>query len=158
MNTQQPEALVFADDRPTSTSDDLYQWAIDAEDLIRAQHARIAELEDAIDIAIERIAELEAQLSAINACGVEPLRKQAEDGWIQDGHLLYRLTDEHRPRNRDEINVTMANSSRTKEARTRRASELLHAIRAAAPLGGEEVLAQRIATLAAQTKKEGKKK
>ena len=59
--TQQPEALVFADDRPTSTSDDLYQWAIDAEDLIRAQHARIEELEDATDIAIERIAELEAQ-------------------------------------------------------------------------------------------------
>ena len=63
----------------------------------------------------------------------EKLRKQAEDGWIQDGFLLYRLTDEPRPRNRDEINVTMANSSRTKEARTRRASELLDAIRAAAP-------------------------
>ena len=63
--TQQPEALVFADDRPTSTSDDLYQWAIDAEDLIRAQHARIAELE--------------AQLSAIGAGGVEPLRKQAAE-------------------------------------------------------------------------------
>ena len=61
--TQQPETLVFADDRPTSTSDDLYQWAIDAEDLIRAQHARIEELE--------------AQLSAIGAGGVEPLRKQA---------------------------------------------------------------------------------
>ena len=59
--TQQPEALVFADDRPTSTSDDLYQWAIDAEDLIRAQHARIEELE--------------ALLSAIGAGGVEPLRK-----------------------------------------------------------------------------------
>ena len=99
-----------------------------------------------------RIKDMEAQLSAIGAGGVEPLRQQAEDGWIQDGHLLYRLTDGHRPRNRDEINVTMANSSRTEEARTRRASELLHAIRAAAPLGGEEVLAQRIATLAAQTK------
>ena len=105
-----------------------------------------------------RVNELEAQLSAIGAGGVEPLRKQAEDGWIQDGPLLYRLTDERRPRNRDEINVTMANSSRTKEARTRRASELLHAIRATAPLGGEEVLAQRIATLAAQTKKKGTKK
>ena len=76
--TQQPEALVFADDRPTSTSDDLYQWAIDAEDLIRAQHARIAELEDVADMAIKRIAELEAQLSAIGAGGVEPLRKAAK--------------------------------------------------------------------------------
>ena len=57
--TQQPEALVFADDRPPSTSDDLYQWAIDAEDLIRAQYARIAEMEDVADMAIKRIAELE---------------------------------------------------------------------------------------------------
>ena len=54
-----------------------------------------------------------------------------EDGWIQDGPLLYRLTDERRPRNRDEIRVTMANSSRTEEARTRRASEILYAIRTA---------------------------
>lgn len=64
---------------------------------------------------------------------MEPLRKQAEDGWIQEGPLLYRLTDERRPKNRDEIIVTMANSSRTEEARTRRAGELLDAIRAAAP-------------------------
>ena len=69
--TQQPEALVFADDRPTSTSDDLYQWAIDAEDLIRAQHARIEELE--------------ALLSAIGAggawsrCARRPSRRQT--GW-----------------------------------------------------------------------------
>lgn len=43
--TQQPEALVFANDRPSAIDDDLYQWAIDAEDLIRSQHARILELE-----------------------------------------------------------------------------------------------------------------
>lgn len=54
------------------------------------------------------------------------------DGWIQDGPLLYRLTDERRPKNRDEINVLMADGSRTEEARTRRAGELLDAIRAAA--------------------------
>ena len=68
--TQQPEALVFADSRPTSTSDDLYQWAIDAEDLILAQHARIEELE--------------ALLSAIGAGGVEPLRKQASTADVAD--------------------------------------------------------------------------
>ena len=39
-----PEALVFADDRPTSTSEELFQWAIDAEDLIRDQQAHITEL------------------------------------------------------------------------------------------------------------------
>ncbi len=117
--TQQPEALIFANDRPSAIDDDLYQWAIDAEDLIRHQHARIADLE--------------AQLSAIGAGGVEPPRKPVEDGWLQDGPLLYRLTDERRPRNRDEIIVTMANSSRTEEARTRRAGELLDAVRATAP-------------------------
>lgn len=58
---QQPEALVFANDRPSSGGDDLYQWAIDAEDLIRTQHARIVELE--------------TQMDAIGAGGVEPLRK-----------------------------------------------------------------------------------
>lgn len=63
---------------------------------------------------------------------MEPLRKLAEDGWIQEGHLLYRLTDERTPKNRDEINVLMADGSRTEEARTRRAGELLDAIRAAA--------------------------
>ena len=42
---QQPEALIFANDRPTSIDDDLYQWSIDAEDLIRRQHALISRLE-----------------------------------------------------------------------------------------------------------------
>ena len=129
-NTEQPEALRLADDLDGDWTTITHMRDAAAE--LRHQHARIAELEDVADMAIKRIAELEAQLSAIGAGGVEPLRKQAEDGWIQDGHMLYRLTDERRPRNRDEINVTMANSSRTEEARTRRASELLHAIRAAA--------------------------
>lgn len=52
------------------------------------------------------------------------------DGWLQDGGLLYRLTDGRHPENRDEINVTMAYGSRTPEARTQRASELLDRIRA----------------------------
>ena len=46
-------------------------------DELHRQHARIEELEDVADMAIKRIAELEAQLSAIGAGGVEPLRKQA---------------------------------------------------------------------------------
>lgn len=61
------------------------------------------------------------------------------DGWIQDGPLLYRLTEEKKPKNRDEINVTMADGSRTEEARTRRASQLLDAIRAAAPQAVQHV-------------------
>ena len=53
------------------------------------------------------------------------------DGWLQSGGLLYRLTDERRPQNRDEINVTMADGSRSDESRTRRAGELLDRIRSA---------------------------
>ena len=122
--TQQPEALRLARkfEEVGFMGDHRFAkdyWCRQAAAELRHQHARIAELE--------------AQLSAIGAGGVEPLRKQAEDGWIQDGPLLYRLTDERRPKNRDEIIVTMANSSRTEEARTRRAGELLDAIRAAAP-------------------------
>ena len=58
-------------------------------------------------------------------------RAMQEDGWIQDGYLLYRLTNEPKPRNRDEISVTMVNGSRAEAARTKRASEILNAIRAA---------------------------
>lgn len=52
------------------------------------------------------------------------------DGWLQDGGLLYRLTDERHPCNRDEINVTMADGSRSLEDRSKRAGELLNCIRA----------------------------
>lgn len=45
MENQQPEALILANDRPSSTGDDLYQWALDAEDMIRRLHARVEELE-----------------------------------------------------------------------------------------------------------------
>lgn len=58
---------------------------------------------------------------------------KAETDWLQAGSLLYRLTDEHRPRNCDEINVTMAHGSRDMEDRTKRASVLLAAITAEPP-------------------------
>ena len=124
--TQQPEALRLARkfEEVGFMGDHRFAkdlWCRQAAAELRHQHAHITELE--------------AQLSAIGAGGVEPLRKPVEDGWLQDGPLLYRLTDERRPRNRDEIIVTMANSSRTEEARTRRAGELLDAIRAAAEIG-----------------------
>lgn len=47
------------------------------------------------------------------------------DTWLQDGPLLYRVTDDRHPVNRDEISVTMADGSRDLGARTKRASELL---------------------------------
>lgn len=48
-----PEALIFADDRPTSVCDDLYQWASDAEDLIRRMHAENEDLRDTVQF-VER--------------------------------------------------------------------------------------------------------
>jgi hypothetical protein len=55
------------------------------------------------------------------------------DGWLQADGLLYRLTDDRRQSNRDEISVTMADGSRSIEARTRRAEELLDRMTAPAP-------------------------
>lgn len=43
--SKKSETQIFADDRPTSLNDDLYQWAVDAEDMLRQQHTRILELE-----------------------------------------------------------------------------------------------------------------
>lgn len=57
----------------------------------------------------------------------------ANDGWRQDRGLLYRLTDEQNPQNRDEIKVMMADSSRSDASCTRRAGELLDRIRATHP-------------------------
>ena len=66
----------------------------------------------------------------------QPAQQQepvANDGWLQSGGLLYRLTDERRPQNRDEINVTMVDGSRSIESCTRRAGELLDRIRSSPP-------------------------
>lgn len=61
------------------------------------------------------------------------LQQPHPDGWLQSGGLLYRLTDDRHPQNRDEINVTMADGSRSDESRARRAGELLDRIRATHP-------------------------
>ena len=63
MINKKPEALIFADDRPTSVNDDLYQWAGDAEDMIRFLYARIVELEKENSYLNDACAELEAQLA-----------------------------------------------------------------------------------------------
>ena len=115
-----PAALRLADDRPWQQGDDLYDWAIDAEDMLRslyaenyamraqlkalseagsasedlqlmrlgyaaamaenfALRARVQELgELARNNSSRRVMELEAQLEAIGAGGVEPLRKRAD--------------------------------------------------------------------------------
>jgi hypothetical protein len=70
-------------------------------------------------------------------------RTAQDDPWLRDRSLLYRLTDERHPQNRDEINVTMANGSRSDAAREARAVELLSLLSEAAPQqGGESALVQ----------------
>ncbi|WP_407971411.1 hypothetical protein ACJ51O_07880 [Burkholderia pyrrocinia] len=54
----------------------------------------------------------------------QPEQKDAH-GWLRSGGLLYRLTDERHPQNRDEINVTMADGSREISGREARAQQLL---------------------------------
>jgi hypothetical protein len=75
-------------------------------------------------------------IDAILSAPAQPAPVQepvASDGWLQEGSLLYRLTDGRKPQNRDEINVTMADGSRSVESCTRRAGELLDRIRATPP-------------------------
>lgn len=36
---QKPEPLQFCDDRPTGSNDAVYDWAVDAEEVIRSLHA-----------------------------------------------------------------------------------------------------------------------
>ena len=59
------------------------------------------------------------------AVAVDAAQYRQPDGWLQDGSLLYRLTDERQPQNRDEINVTMAGGSRDERDRAAMASALL---------------------------------
>lgn len=83
--TRQPEALRLARkfEEVGFVGDHKFaqdRWCREAAVELRRQHARIAELEDVADMAIKRIAEQEAQLAAIGAGGVEPLRKRASHG------------------------------------------------------------------------------
>lgn len=68
------------------------------------------------------IASLESQLEAVGT-----------GGWMRNGALLYRLTDERRPANFDEIRVTMANGSRDIGQTSSRAERLLVMLSAPQP-------------------------
>jgi hypothetical protein len=50
---------------------------------------------------------------------------EIKDSWLRAGSLLYRLTDDPRPENCDEINVTMADGSRDAGPREARALQLM---------------------------------
>jgi hypothetical protein len=89
-------------------------------------------------LAFERELEAITAIKQALAAPAAPVRAALHDGWLQEGSLLYRLTDGREPQNRDEINVTMADGSRSTESRTRRAGELLDRIRTTPPAAAKK--------------------
>lgn len=63
--TDKHEALIFADDRRTSSGDDLYEWAIDAEDWIRRLHAENETMRAGHEAARLEIESLQARIKTM---------------------------------------------------------------------------------------------
>lgn len=82
-------ALIFADDRPTSCDDDLYQWAMDAEALIRNLHTENTALRVTEDNLRQELQECQAQRRAAfrRIEELEALRAQIGQG-VPDGWQL----------------------------------------------------------------------
>lgn len=91
MTNKKHEALIFVDDRPTSINDDLYQWASDAEDLIRRQHARIVELKKENSYLNDACAELEA-MTQHTYSEQERLQREDFEQWSISTNQGYDLT------------------------------------------------------------------
>lgn len=74
--TQKPQALKLADDRPWQQGDDLYSWAIDAEDMLRSLYAENHALREQNTALNAACAKLEAQrdelLEALNRMVCNP--------------------------------------------------------------------------------------
>lgn len=68
--TQKPQALQLADNRPWQKTEELYEWSIDAEDMLRQQHAEIEHLREQNTALDAACAKLEVQrdelLEALN--------------------------------------------------------------------------------------------
>ena len=74
------------------------------------------------------------QLADLFSSAIEAAQAQEDaGGWLRNGALLYRLTDERRPTNFDEIRVTMANGSRDIDQTSSRAERLLVMLSAPQP-------------------------
>ena len=84
MTNKQPEALIFANDRPSEIGDDLYQWASDAEDMIRRLDARIVELEAQLAAAqpAAQGMEQEMHLGGVGTCAKENDLALSPSGWL----------------------------------------------------------------------------
>ena len=132
--TQQPEALRLARkfEEVGFMGDHRFakdHWCRQAAAELRHQHARITELEDVADMAIKRIAELAEET-------------EAAENWRR----LALQFDNHRMQAIGHLKAV------TNPAACFDKYKAAKAFLNAPPLGGEEVLAQRIATLSAQAK------
>ena len=68
------EAIQLANDRPTSLSDDLYQWGTDAESMIRSQAAEIERLRENLTVTHDAVEKILLQ----KAAEIERLKLDAE--------------------------------------------------------------------------------
>lgn len=85
--TDKHEALIFADDRLRSHGDDIYEWAIDAEDWIRRLHAELETLRAGYEAARLEIESLRASHGQAPAQPVVPAFTEAQ---IASACLSYR--------------------------------------------------------------------
>lgn len=122
--------------RGLNTWEDAPAWLLSLSDEIEAGSVIAGSNEDFVTLSRESVQTtvgiveiLARQTPADTVPRSEPKATVPTDGWLQDGSLLYRLTDGHRPENRDEINVTMADGWRFHAVRERRAAQLLDRIR-----------------------------
>lgn len=69
-------ALVFADDRPTSGGDDLYHWAIDAENVIRTLSAQRDEADRRAGAAERELASVRSELDTMRR-----VRERMKEQW-----------------------------------------------------------------------------
>ena len=96
---------------------------------LKVNRATVIEWLDANEIEVTH-----TQLAGLFSSAIEAAQAQEDaGGWMRNGALLYRLTDERRPANFDEIRVTMANGSRDIGQMSAQAERLLVMLTAPQP-------------------------
>ena len=74
--TQKPQALQLADNRPWQQTEKLYEWALDAEEMLRQQNAEVEQLREqntALDVACTKLeAQRDELLEALNRMVCNP--------------------------------------------------------------------------------------
>ena len=82
------QALDLAHERPSSCDDDLYDWAVDAENALRLMAERLM-------VAEELAAQYAAEVEALRA-SAKPILARARDEWhLDDGPVLWWAWNGH---------------------------------------------------------------